>query len=315
MKLVIAGGSGTLGRRIADDASRHGDDVVILTRTPRPDGAYRQVQWDGRSVGAWANELEGAVLVNLAGELVDVRPTPANIERLRRSRVEPTMALVEASHGCERPPVLWLQGSSTAIYGDAGQNVVTEATPIPAGPPQMPGVARPWEEAARRARAERQVILRMSLVLDNDTPVLDRLTKLVRLGLGGRIASGRQWISWIHVHDMLAALRFVVASDVDGVVNVTSPQPVQNAALMAELRRHLNRPWSPPAPAPLVKVGAWLMGSDPALALTGRRCVPERLLDAGFDFQFADLSAALDDLFVSRRFRSELDGDGVVVHN
>ena len=309
MKFVIAGGSGTLGRRIAADASRRGDDVVILTRTRRPEIGFRQVEWDGRSVGKWAHELEDAVLVNLAGELVDVRPTAANIELLRRSRVEPTEALVEASH--DHPPALWLQGSSTAIYGDAGQEVVTERTPIPPGPPQMPGVARPWEEAAKDAVAERQVILRMSLVLDNGTPVLDRLTKLVRLGLGGRIATGTQWISWIHVHDMLAALRFIIANDMAGVVNVTSPQPVQNAALMAELRSHLNRPWSPPAPAPLVKVGAWLMGSDPALALTGRRCVPERLLDAGFGFELAELSAALDDLFVSKRL--QLDRDGVVV--
>lgn len=296
MKVVIAGGTGTLGRRIAADLARDGHDIAILTRAPRPTFPFRQVAWDGRSLGRWVAELEGAVLINLAGELVDRRPTTANIELLKRSRVEPTRALVGASQGCKRPPVLWLQGSTTAIYGDAGDAVVTEDAPIPPGPPQMPGIARPWEEAAADASAQRQVFFRMSLVLDTATPLLDRLSRIVKLGLGGRISSGRQWVSWIHRQDMLRALRFVLERDIDGVVNVTSPEPVHNERLMAELRSHLRRPWSPPVPAALVRLGGWVMGSDPALALTGRRCIPERLLEAGFTFEYPDLGAALDDL-------------------
>ncbi len=293
MKVVIAGGAGTLGRRIATDWASRGHETVVLTRSPRP-GPFRQVGWDGRTLGEWANELKDSVLINLAGELVDKRPTRANIELLRSSRVESTTALAEASK--MHSPTLWIQGSSTAIYGDAGQAIITEESRIPQGPPQMPGVAWPWERAAAAATTTRQVIFRMSLIFDTGTPVLDRLTSLVKLGLGGRIASGRQWVSWIHVHDMLAALRFVTDNELSGVVNVTSPEPVQNERLMAELRRHLNRPWSPPAPATVVKIGALAMGSDPALALTGRRCVPARLLDAGFHFRYPDLSDALDDL-------------------
>jgi uncharacterized protein len=297
MKIVIAGGTGTLGQRIAADLQKEGADVVVLTRSPRRNLPFRQVVWDGRSVGPWSRELESSVLVNLAGELVDCRPTKANIELLRRSRVEPTRALAQASHECRRPPGLWLQGSSTAIYGDAGDAVISETASIPSGPPQMPGVARPWEEAAKEGIADRQVIFRMSLVLDTDTPVLDRLSRLVKLGLGGRISSGRQWVSWIHVRDMLNALRFVLDNEIEGVLNITSPRPVPNEVLMKELRRHLNRPWSPPTPAPLVRLGAWLMGSDPEIALTGRRCVPARLIEAGFDFELPELRTALDDLF------------------
>ena len=296
MKIVIAGGSGTLGRRISADLSRAGHDVVVLTRAPRPNAPFREVAWDGESVGAWAEELEDAVVVNLAGELVDRRPTAANVELLRRSRVEPTRALVEASRSCGDPAPLWVQGSTTAIYGDAGDALVTEDAPIPSGPPQMPGVARPWEEAAKGANAARQVFFRMSLVLDRGTPVLDRLLRIVKLGLGGRISTGRQWVSWIHVHDMLRALRFVLDGQIQGTLNVTSPEPVQNETLMAELRRHMNRPWSPPVPAPLVRVGAFVMRSDPALALTGRRCIPRRLLEEGFEFEYPRLNAALDDL-------------------
>jgi uncharacterized protein (TIGR01777 family) len=273
------------------------NEVVVLTRSPRDHSPFRQVGWDGRTVGEWGRELEGSVLINLAGELVDRRPTKANIDLLRSSRVEPTRALAEASRTSR--PALWVQASSTAIYGDAGDAVITEDSRIPPGPPQMAGVAVPWEQAAREGSADRQVIFRMSLVLDADTPVLDRLTLLVKLGLGGRIATGRQWVSWIHVVDMLRALRFVVDHEIEGTVNVTSPNPVHNETLMKELRKQLHRPWSPPTPASLVKAGAWLMGSDPAIALTGRRCIPSRLLDLGFDFTFPDFNPALNDLLGS----------------
>jgi NAD dependent epimerase/dehydratase family enzyme len=129
VKVVIAGGTGGLGRRLADDVASRGDDVVILTRSARPDIAHRQVAWDGRTVSAWASELTGAVVVNLAGEIVDRRPTARNIELLRRSRVDPTRALVTASSQLSEPPVLWLQMSTLAIYGDAGQEVVDETHP------------------------------------------------------------------------------------------------------------------------------------------------------------------------------------------
>lgn len=302
MKVVIAGGSGALGRRIGTDLSAVGHEIVVLTRSRRDNVPFRQVTWDGCTVGSWSEELEGAVLINLAGELVDRRPTPANIELLVRSRVEPTRALVLASQRCTQPIPVWLQGSTTAIYGDSGDAAVTEDSPIPSGPPQMPGVARPWEEAAAEANATRQVILRTSLVFDTNTPLLDRLSRIVRLGLGGRISTGRQWVSWIYVVDFLSALRFLMDNEISGVVNVTSPMPVVNETLMAELRRHLNRPWSPPAPAAIVRLGAFIMRSDPALALTGRRCAPARLLDAGFEFEYPELGAALDDLLgVSKR--------------
>ncbi|HVM35187.1 MAG TPA: TIGR01777 family oxidoreductase [Actinomycetota bacterium] len=295
MKVVIPGGRGTLGQRMAAHFSSAGNDIVVLTRSPGEVFPFRQVGWDGRTVDEWAGELEDSVLINLAGELVDRRPTNANIALLRNSRVQPTRALVKASHTYK--PRLWVQASSTAIYGDAGDAVITEDAAIPSGPPQMSGVALPWEEAAKAATTGRQVIFRMSLVLDRNTVVLDRLALLVRLGLGGRISTGRQWVSWIHVRDMLRALQFVVDNEIEGVVNVTSPNPVQNETLMKELRQHLNRPWAVPMPAPLVKMGAWFMGSDPEIALTGRRCLPVRLIEAGLDFELPHLGSALDDLF------------------
>jgi uncharacterized protein len=297
VKVVIAGGAGALGRRLAADVAGRGDEVVILTRSRRPDITHRQVEWDGRTVGAWASELAGATVINLAGELVDRRPTARNVELLRRSRVEPTEALVSASSQLTEPPVLWLQMSTLAIYGDAGQEVVDETHPVADGPPQMPGVARPWEAAAAGAVTERLVTMRTGIVLDQGTPAFDRLARLTRVGLGGRIGTGDQWISWIHVDDMLGAVAFLRSrADLAGVVHLTAPEPVRNRDMMASLRRALHRPWSPPTPKPLVHVGALLMRTDPALALTGRRCVPRRLTDAGFDFEHRTFDGALADL-------------------
>lgn len=298
MKVVIAGGTGSLGQRLADDFSERGHDVVILTRSNRDDIAHRQVEWDGVTVGAWASEIDGSLVVNLAGELVDRRPTDRNIELLRCSRVEPTRALVDAARKCEDPPVLWLQMSTLAIYGDAGQGIITDDDHPPAdGPPQMVGVARPWEEAAVDAPAERLVVMRTGLVMDAGTPAFERLTRLTTFGLGGRIGTGEQWVSWLHVDDFLRAVRFIIDTPtIGGVVHVTAPEPIQNRDMMAALRAELGRPWSPPTPTPLVHVGAFILRTDPALALTGRRCVPRRLLDAGFDFECATFADAVADL-------------------
>lgn len=296
-KVVIAGGAGALGRRLAADAAGRGDEVVILTRSRRPDIVHRQVEWDGRTVGPWASELAGATVINLAGELVDRRPTARNVELLRRSRVDPTRALVDASARVTEPPALWLQMSTLAIYGDAGQGVVDETHPVADGPPQMAGVARPWEEAAAGAVTDRLVILRTGIVLDRGTPAFDRLARLTRSGLGGRISTGDQWISWIHIEDLLRAIGFLRGrADLDGVVHLTAPEPIRNRDMMPSLRRALRRPWSPPTPKPLVHAGALLMRTDPALALTGRRCVPRRLTEAGFDFEHPTFDDALADL-------------------
>jgi uncharacterized protein (TIGR01777 family) len=161
-------------------------------------------------------------------------------------------------------------------------------------------VARAWEAAAEGVHAGRRVLLRTGIVLDHDTPALDRLVSLARWGLGGRVGSGRQWVSWIHIEDWLAIVTEMIeggsAGSLDGIVHATGPHPVRNADLMAALRRALHRPPAPPTPAALVRLGAVLLRTDPALALTGRRAVPARLLDAGFRFAHPELDVALRDL-------------------
>lgn len=296
MRVVLAGGTGTLGRRIAANLARRGDEVVILTRFPRNDARHRQIGWDGVSVGPWAAELAGAAIVNLAGAIVDRRPTQANTELLKRSRVEPTRALVEAVTTLDQPPRAWVQMSTLAIYGDAGDAVLEEGAPPAEGPEQMAGVARAWEAAAELIHC-RQVVLRSGIVLDRGSPAFDRLVGLVRWGLGGKIGAGRQWFSWLHIQDFLAIVRRSLDDQsLRGVVHATSPHPVRNTELMSTLRRVLNRPAAPPMPPWLLRMGSVVLRTDPALALTGRRCVPTRLLDAGFVFAYPELELALESL-------------------
>lgn len=247
MKVVLAGGSGALGRRLAAQLSGRGHDVAVLTR----------------------------------------------------SRVEPTRALAAASR--QHRPAVWLQMSTLAIYGDAGEAVLDDSAEPAAGPPQMAGVATAWEDAAADAAADRQVVLRTAVVLDRETPAFDRLANLTKWGLGGRVGSGPQWFSWLHIDDYLAEVDFVLADEtLSGVVHATSPYPVRNAELMASLRAVLRRPPAPPTPEPLVRLGSVVLRTDPALALTGRRCIPTRLQAAGFEFSFPHLRPALADLVTHR---------------
>ncbi|MCX6485731.1 MAG: DUF1731 domain-containing protein [Rhodoluna sp.] len=295
LKIVIAGGAGTLGRVLAKHLQDQGSDVVVLSRrNTQVDGA-RVLVWDGLSVSqSWARELAGSVLINLSGELVDRVPTDSNIQVLENSRVEPTHALVEAARKFGEPK-LWLQMSTLAIYGDAGDQVLTESSSEASGPRQMAGVARAWEAAAKDAPASRKVILRTAVVLQPGTPALNRLVRITKLFLDGTVASGRQWVSWVDYRDFIRALVFIIEHEkISGIVHVTNPNPVTNKGLMQALRKAYRRPWSPPTPAFLIKLGATLLfRTDPMLALTGRRAIPQKLTENGFKFDVEFIDQAI----------------------
>jgi uncharacterized protein len=303
VKVVLAGGSGALGRRIGADLAGRGYDVVILTRRVDSRLPVRQVVWDGETVGDWAGELEGpgTALINLAGKLVDCRPTPRNIAELTRSRVLPTRALVAASRQLTTPLTHWVQASTTAIWSDAGEIRCDETTPIPVGLPQMTGVAAPWEQAFDGANTSHGVILRTSIVLDPASPAMVRLVTLTKSALVGRVGNGRQWFSWIHVADWLAVVRagLGMAPGITipaGVVVAATDHPVRNTELMAALRKQLHRPPALPIPPWLVKLGAVVLRTDPALGLTGRHATSKVLSQAGFTFKFPTIDSALNDL-------------------
>ena len=301
LKVVISGGAGTLGQAVAEHFAAQGHDVTILTRKVKPNLPHRQLIWNGRDAEAsWGAELAGCLLVNLAGELVDRRPTKSNIELLKTSRTEPTRALGEAAARFGRP-ALWLQMSTLAIYGDAGDVILTETSPAADGPRQMTDVAKAWEAAAPANCAERLVVLRTAVVLQPDSPALNRLLTITRWFLGGTVASGRQWVSWIHIDDFLRALDFIVATPtLAGIIHITAPEPVTNRKMMATLRRLLRRPPTPATPAWAIKLGSRLIfNTDAGLALTGRRALPSRLTALGFRFEHGEFSEALAELLLN----------------
>jgi uncharacterized protein len=299
-RIILAGGTGFVGRALAPVLLAKGYNVVVLGRgAAHREGGIDYLQWDGRTLGAWATALDGAeAIVNLTGKNINCRHTAENRREIIRSRVDSVRVLGEAIAACLHRPKVFVQASGVGFYGDTGDHVADEDSAL--GNDFTAEVCRQWEGAfdALDLRATRKVILRLGVVLGRDDGALPVLEKLTRLFLGGSVGSGRQFMSWIHVSDLV---RMFVASieqpELTGVFNATAPSPVSNNEFMRELRRALHRPWSPPVPAPFARAGAWLMGSNGDLALMSSRCVPRRFLQHGFQFQFPALRAAFADLY------------------
>ncbi len=299
LKVVLVGGSGFLGRGIRQRLVADGHHVSVIGRgaAARHDG-WDEVSWDARTIGGWSAVLESAdVLVHLAGKRVDCRPTTSNIDELISSR-EGTVRLVgEAVRRLDAPPAAWVQLSSLAIFGDAGDRIIDEDSDVPdVGPRQQVEVCRRWEDAYREAAEGigRTTLLRPAIGIGGvGDPATAQLARLARWGLGGRVGSGRQWVSWIAAADLFDLLvRAVVDPSMSGLYHLAAPVPVRNADMMAAYRAAVGRGFGLPSPALVTTVGAWMLGSDPGLALTGRRCVPGRLLGEGYEFRITDIADA-----------------------
>ncbi|MGH8095385.1 MAG: TIGR01777 family oxidoreductase [Chthoniobacterales bacterium] len=299
-RVILAGGSGFLGRSLAQVLVRDGGEVIVLTRgSARESGSVRFVRWDGKTVGDWRPLLENArAVVNLTGKSVNCRYTPAARAEILNSRIDSVRALGEAIAGCAQPPRVFVQAGSLAIYGNAGDRVCTEDSPHGSG--FSAEVCQAWEGAFNGLPlpATRKVLLRIGFALKRGEGALGTLESITRFFLGGTIGHGRQYISWIHIADLdRMFLSCLERDDLSGIFNATGPAPVTNGQFMAELRRALHRPWSPPVPAALVRLGARAMGTEGDLALHGFRCLPQRYLEQGFRFDFTSLGTALADLY------------------
>ena len=300
-RIILAGGSGLIGRSLAPALVERGYEVVILTRSPhapRNDEAIREVFWDGKTPGPWCSEIDGSeAVVNLAGKNVNCRYTRRNLAEIDASRVNAVQVIGEAIGQCERPPKVLVQASTTAIYGDAGERWCDETTPPGNGIPVQ--TATKWEAAfaSTPTPRTRRVLLRIGFVLATDGGVLSFLAKLTRCFLGGSVGTGRQYISWVHIDDLVAVIvRAIEDEQMNGLYNVCSTMPVTNRDFMRQLRRACRRPWSPPAPAWAVRLGCFVMRTEPVLALTGRRAAPRRLLEDGFEFRHTELQETLEQL-------------------
>jgi hypothetical protein len=299
-RVIIAGGSGFLGQSLAKVLLGKGCEVVILSRGAHREGSgIRQLHWDGKTLGDWSQAIDGAkAIVNLTGRSVNCRHTPENRREIMESRVNSVRVLGEAIASCNQPPEVFVQAGSLAIYGDPGDRWCDEDAPHAEGFSEE--VCKRWEGEFEKVQAPgmRKVVMRIGIVLDRDQGALPVLARLTRFFLGGRVGNGRQYVSWIHIADLLRMfLEAIERPELSGVFNVTGPNPETNAEFMRELRRALHRPWSPPVPAWATRIGAFFMRTEPSLALTGRRCRPKRFLENGFQFEFPELRGALDDLY------------------
>lgn len=298
-RIVIAGGSGFIGTALAREFISRGYEVVILTRIvhERKDGV-QEVAWDGYHMGEWIKCLEGAeAVINLAGKNINCPHTKKNLQQIHASRVNSVFAITAAIKHSKVPPRVWVQASAIGYYGDTGAQMCTEIAPN--GRDSLAKICFDWEQASTIAKIPqtRKVTLRIGFVLGKNGGALPVLATLVRLCLGGTAGSGRQYISWIHLADLVQMFVAAVENkNLSGPFNAVAPSPVTNAEFMAQLRRALRRPWSPPVPKFAVRIGVWLMRGESSLALGSLRCIPGRFEEMSFPFQFPELSSALSDL-------------------
>ncbi len=305
-RIVIAGGSGFIGRALAREFAAQGFEIVILTRTPRKrTDDMREVAWDGKNLGEWAATLDGAeAVINLTGKNINCPHTPENVRDLIASRVDSVNALAAALAQVQTPPRVWVQASAIGYYGDTGAVACDEHAR--AGSDTLSEICWQWESAFEAARvpSTRKVALRIGFVLGRDGGALPVLSKLAEWFLGGAVGSGRQYISWIHLADLVRMFVAVVTRDkLVGTFNAVAPGAVTNGEFMSELRRALQRPWSPSVPEFAVRLGARFMKSEPTLALTGQHCVPGKFMEIEFQYRFPQLRAALENLVPIRNRR------------
>ena len=320
MKIVLAGGSGFLGRTLIEfygelRSEVRGDErvaregapceVVVLSRRPLERWGARVVEWDARTLASWSEELEGAdLLLNLAGRSVDCRYNDRNRRLIMESRTESTRVLGEAVAQCANPPKVWMNSSTATIYThsyDTPHDEHGSCQPTPAvKDPFSIEVAKAWERVFEEAAvtATRKIVLRTAMVLGNQPGgVYEVFRRLTRLGLGGRMGEGRQYVSWLHALDFCRAIEFLRShSDANGIYNLSAPEPLTNADMCVTLRSVLRRPVGLPHPRFMLELGAVLLRTETELILKSRRVVPGRLLAEGFAFEFPTFESAIRDL-------------------
>lgn len=299
MKIIITGGTGMIGQALSQALTGRGDEIWVLSRQPdeaTPSGGVKIVQWDARTGQGWQDIVAQAdAIIHLAGANIGARPwTNERKQIIRSSRVESGQAIVEAIQNSPHKPQSLLQISGVGYYGNTGDLIRDEQSP--AGNDFLAGVAADWEAATRpvAAMGVRHVILRTGMVLSAGGGALAPFILQNRLFAGGPLGSGKQWVSWIHIQDLVRIFEFLLdRQDAQGVYNATAPEPLTNADFGRTVSQVMRRPYWFPVPAFLLKA---VMGELSTMALEGQRVLPKRLLEMGFQFRFPTLQAALQDL-------------------
>ena len=313
MKVVIPGGTGQVGTVLARAFHSDGHDVVVLSRKA-VDLPWRIVEWNGRTLGDWAKDVEGAdVVINLAGRSVNCRYHKANRQQMMDSRVDSTRIVGEAIAEAKNPPKVWLQASTATIYAHRYDEPNDDVNGILGGhEPDAPDtwnfsidVATAWERVTNEAYTPntRKILMRSAMIMSPDRGgIFDTMLALVRLGLGGTAADGRQYISWIHDLDFIRSVYWLIEhEELSGPINLAAPEPLPNKEFMRVVCKAWGQPIGLPATSWMLELGAFLMQSETELILKSRRVVPKILTDSGFHFEFPTWEAAAGDLCQRRR--------------
>lgn len=302
-KIVLFAANGFIGESIIEYTKVYQKDyqIVAVSRKPMtklPEG-YKNVNWDGKTMGHWANELEGADLViNLAGKSVNCRYTKKNKAAIFASRLDSTRIIGEAIQDCIEKPTCWINVASATIYEHTLEHPNTEENGI-IGKGFSVNVCKAWEKEffAFKDIPTKQILLRSTIVLGKSGGVYPVLKKLARLGLGGKMGPGSQLISWIHIHDFCRALFFVEEKGQTGsIYNFGSPNPVKNNTFQKELRDSLGISYFINQPVWMLKLGAVLIGTETELILKSRYILPKNLIHKDFQFEFPTIQSCLNQL-------------------
>lgn len=305
-KIIIAGGSGFLGQALCAHFQKLGYSLAVLTRSPQLSAnGIRQVGWNAQTIGPWTRELEdAAAIINLVGRSVNCRYGDRNRNLILKSRIEATRAIGEAIAKCKVPPAVWLNASTATIYkhtfGPAwDESGVIDATPE-AKDEFSVQVATAWERILDEATtpSTRKVAMRAAMVLGiAKNSVFPMLRRLTRLGLGGKMGDGKQFVSWIHQIDFCRAIEWLITHDhFAGPVNLCAPNPFTNAEMMTLFRDVFAVPLGLPATKWILEMGAFFLRTETELIIKSRRVVPHRLLESGFVFQFPQMRQAIANL-------------------
>lgn len=290
-KIVLAGGTGFIGRYLAEKFKALSYEVIIISRN------NAHIQWDNKY--EVENALNGAeMLINLAGKSVNCRYNQKNKDEILRSRTATTKILGEAILNCENPPALWINSSTATIYRHAVDKSMTE-NDGEIGTGFSVDVATSWEKSFFDFQLPntRQIALRMAIILGQGGGVMEPFVNLVRFGLGGKQGNGKQMFSWLHVEDLFNIILFLQnKNELNGVFNCSAPNPVDNATLMKSLRKTMKASIGLPSPEWMLKMGAVLIGTETELILKSRWVIPDKLIKAGYQFKFPFIDGALEDI-------------------
>lgn len=298
-KLIIAAGTGFLGKALIEHFKDKFEEIVILTRgKSKTSNSIKYINWDAKTFSGWERELENAdVLINLTGKSVDCRYTEKNKKEIYNSRIDSTIILNQAVLQCKNPPKHWLNSSTSTIYRFSLDKQMDEINGE-IGDDFSMNIAKSWEKVFFEAQTPStlKTALRTSIVLGKNAGAFIPLKTLTKLGFGGKQGNGNQFISWIHEEDFANAIEFIIQKEITGLINIVSPQPITNSDFMMKLRKAIRIPFGIPMNSFLLEIGSFFIRTETELVLKSRNVIPKKLMDNGFQFEFSNFEKALKNL-------------------